>query len=144
MIRTTATKGQKSTWEAKKQFLKKNFPKLSTADLNFEESRKEEMFVWLEGKLALTRKELEYIIAKIWIFSWWAYQPWASINNPTNHMKLAVTNYTSLGSLIVSLISRINEILTIDRHTNLTGSHQRLTERFDVVMVRDHVRNVFK
>lgn len=64
MIRTSTTKGQRSTWETKKQFLKKNFPKLTAADLNFEESRKEEMFTWLEGKLALTRKELEYIVDK--------------------------------------------------------------------------------
>ena len=65
MIRTSTTKGQKSSWEMKKQFLKKNFPKLSAADLNFDEARKEEMFTWLEGKLALTRKELEYIMGKI-------------------------------------------------------------------------------
>jgi hypothetical protein len=64
MIRTSATSRQKSTWEAKKQFLKRNFPKLSVADLNFEESRKEEMFRWLEGKLALTRQELEHILTK--------------------------------------------------------------------------------
>ena len=64
MIRISATKGQRSTWEAKKKFIKKNFPKLRDADLNFEESQKEEMFTWLEGKLALTRKELEFIVNK--------------------------------------------------------------------------------
>lgn len=64
MIRTSTTKAQRSSWEAKKQFLKKNFPKLTAADLNFEESRKEEMFKWLEGKLALTRKDLENILEK--------------------------------------------------------------------------------
>ena len=64
MIRISTTTALRTNWERKKQFLKRNFPKLSEADLNFEESRKEEMFTWLEGKLALTRKELEYILEK--------------------------------------------------------------------------------
>jgi hypothetical protein len=64
MIRISTTKELRTTWERKKQFLKRNFPKLSDADLNFEESRKEEMFTWLEGKLALTRQELDYILEK--------------------------------------------------------------------------------
>jgi hypothetical protein len=52
----------KPGWIVQKAKLRVNFPKLTDADLNFDESRKIEMFEKLEVKLGLTSKELQLII----------------------------------------------------------------------------------
>ena len=55
----------KSTWENKKAKLKTRFPKLTEADLNFDETQKNEMFGKLEFKLGITSKELQVIIERL-------------------------------------------------------------------------------
>jgi hypothetical protein len=51
-----------SRWEAQKAKLKKQFPKLSDADLNFDETRKTEMLAALEFKLSIPAEELQLVI----------------------------------------------------------------------------------
>lgn len=62
MISINAVKSPKSSWEAQKAKLKLNFPKLTEADLNFDETRKNEMLRGLEPKLAMTPDELTLIM----------------------------------------------------------------------------------
>ena len=52
----------KANWEAQKSKLKLRFPKLTDADLNFDESNKEEMLIKLQGIVGRTKKELQVII----------------------------------------------------------------------------------
>jgi hypothetical protein len=52
----------KSRWEIQKEELKARFTKLTDEDLNFEETRKNEMFGKLALKLGITTRELEVII----------------------------------------------------------------------------------
>jgi len=62
MISVHSVKSPKSSWEAQKGKLKLNFPKLTDADLNFDETRKKEMLRGLEPKLAMTPDELTLIM----------------------------------------------------------------------------------
>jgi hypothetical protein len=58
---TSKTKSAIS-WEEKKVKLKRIFPKLTSADLNYTEATKFEMFNRLEFKLAMTSKEINEMI----------------------------------------------------------------------------------
>jgi hypothetical protein len=49
-------------WEAQKAKLKLKFPKLTDADLNFDETKKNEMLSKLQVKVGRTTKELQVII----------------------------------------------------------------------------------
>ena len=51
-----------SNWEAQKAKLKLRFPKLTDADLNFDERYKEDMLIKLQGIVGRTKKELQVII----------------------------------------------------------------------------------
>lgn len=51
-----------SKWETQKEKLKLKFPKLTDADLNFDESNKLEMLTQLQVKVGRTTKELQLII----------------------------------------------------------------------------------
>ncbi|MFD1001046.1 hypothetical protein ACFQ21_17095 [Ohtaekwangia kribbensis] len=51
-----------SRWEAQKTKLKKQFPALTDADLDFDETNKVTMFEALELKLSIPAKELQLII----------------------------------------------------------------------------------
>ena len=62
MIAQKISAGLKPGWIAQKAKLRVKFPKLTDADLNFEESRKREMLSSLEIKLAMTSQELQVII----------------------------------------------------------------------------------
>lgn len=62
MMATNAVKSPKANWEAQKAKLKSKFPKLTDEDLNFDETRKDEMLNRLEPKLAITTQELKLII----------------------------------------------------------------------------------
>jgi hypothetical protein len=62
MITTRGSTAQRSNWEAQKAKLKLAFPKLTAEDLNFDETRKNEMFSKLELKLGMTTNELQVII----------------------------------------------------------------------------------
>jgi hypothetical protein len=64
MIATKVYTKVKANWATQKAILKTQFPKLSDEDLNFDESRKGEMLLKLEVKLALTAKELQVIMEK--------------------------------------------------------------------------------
>jgi hypothetical protein len=55
-------KSRGSNWEAIKIKLKKKYPQLTDADLNFDESRKTEMLTKLQVTLGKTFKELRDII----------------------------------------------------------------------------------
>lgn len=50
-----------SRWETQKSKLKKQFPALTDADLNFDETEKVTMFEALEIKLSVPAKELQLI-----------------------------------------------------------------------------------
>jgi hypothetical protein len=52
-------------WEAQKAKLKLKFPKLTDADLNFDETKKNEMLSKLQVKLGRTVKELQVIIGTL-------------------------------------------------------------------------------
>lgn len=52
----------KSNWEGQKDKLKLKFPKLTDADLDFDESKKFEMLTQLQAKVGRTTKELQVII----------------------------------------------------------------------------------
>jgi hypothetical protein len=54
--------GHETNWEAQKAKLKLRFPKLTDADLNFDESNKNEMLNKLQGIVGMTAKELQVII----------------------------------------------------------------------------------
>lgn len=62
MMATNVAKSPKANWEAQKAKLKSQFPKLTDDDLNFDETRKDEMLKLLEPKLAITVQELKLII----------------------------------------------------------------------------------
>jgi hypothetical protein len=51
-----------SRWEAQKMKLKKQFPALTDADLDFDETNKVTMFKAMELKLSIPAKELQLII----------------------------------------------------------------------------------
>lgn len=62
MIATQFSPKANSRWEAQKAKLKKQFPKLSDSDLDFDESKKNEMLTALEFKLSIPAEELQLII----------------------------------------------------------------------------------
>jgi hypothetical protein len=53
---------KKRNWEEQKQKLKLTFPKLTDADLNFDERFKDVMLNKLQGIVGRTKKELQVII----------------------------------------------------------------------------------
>ena len=53
---------KKKNWEAQKMKLKSTFPKITDADLNFDERFKDVMLNKLQGIVGRTRKELQAII----------------------------------------------------------------------------------
>jgi hypothetical protein len=55
-------KSRGSEWEEIKLKLKKKYPQLTTADLNYDETKKTEMLNKLQVKLGKTFKELQDII----------------------------------------------------------------------------------
>lgn len=55
-------KNPRSTWEGQKAKLRVNFPKLTDADLDYDETKKDEMLNKLEFKLAMSTNELKVII----------------------------------------------------------------------------------
>lgn len=62
MIATQSSRQTNSKWEAQKAKLKKQFPKLSDADLDFDQTQKTEMLAALEFKLSIPAEELQVII----------------------------------------------------------------------------------
>jgi hypothetical protein len=62
MVAQKISVGGKPGWIAQKAKLRVKFPKLTDADLNYDESRKREMLNSLEIKLAMTSQELQVII----------------------------------------------------------------------------------
>lgn len=58
-------KSPKSNWEVQKAKLKLQFPKLTDADLNFDETRKQDMLKHLEPKLAIPPDELLLIMESL-------------------------------------------------------------------------------
>lgn len=58
----TKMKDPNSHWEMQKDKLKLKFPKLTDADLDFDESNKFEMLTKLQSKVGRTTKELQVII----------------------------------------------------------------------------------
>jgi hypothetical protein len=62
MVITKTGKGVKHTWEEQKDRLKQVFPRLESADLNYYEYQKAEMFRQLEFKLGITTEELVVIM----------------------------------------------------------------------------------
>jgi thymidylate synthase len=55
----------RTNWEEQKDKLKLKFPKLTDADLNFDESKKFEMLTQLQVKVGRTAKELQEIIESL-------------------------------------------------------------------------------
>jgi hypothetical protein len=53
---------KKRNWEAQKEKLKMSFPKITDADLNFDERFKDVMLTKLQGIVGRTKKELQVII----------------------------------------------------------------------------------
>jgi hypothetical protein len=53
---------QKKKWESQKEKLKLTFPKITDADLNFDERFKEVMLNKLQGVVGRTKKELQIIM----------------------------------------------------------------------------------
>jgi hypothetical protein len=53
---------KKKSWEHQKEKLKLSFPKLTDADLNFDERFKDVMLTKLQGIVGRTKKELQVII----------------------------------------------------------------------------------
>jgi hypothetical protein len=53
---------RKKNWEDQKEKLKLRFPKLTDADLNFDERFKDVMLTKLQGIVGRTKKELQVII----------------------------------------------------------------------------------
>jgi len=53
---------RRRSWEAQKEKLKLVFPKLTDADLNFDERFKDVMLNKLQGIVGRTKKELQVII----------------------------------------------------------------------------------
>ena len=53
---------KRRNWEEQKEKLKLTFPKLTDADLNFDERFKEVMLIKLQGIVGRTKKELQVII----------------------------------------------------------------------------------
>lgn len=62
MIATQSSRKTNSKWEEQKAKLKKQFPKISDADLDFDETKKVEMLTALEFKLSIPAEELQVII----------------------------------------------------------------------------------
>lgn len=53
---------KRKNWEAQKEKLKMSFPKLTDADLNYDERFKDVMLIKLQGIVGRTKKELQVII----------------------------------------------------------------------------------
>ena len=51
-----------TNWEEQKAKLKLAFPKITDADLNFDERYKDDMLIRLQGIVGRTKKELQVII----------------------------------------------------------------------------------
>ena len=62
MTETKVSSFRRSKWEIQKSKLKIQFSKLTDTDLNFDETRKNEMLSSLEFKLGMTKEELQVII----------------------------------------------------------------------------------
>ncbi|ESU26361.1 csbd family protein [Flavobacterium limnosediminis JC2902] len=60
----TVTAPVKLNWEDQKKKLRAKFSTLTDADLNFEEGKKNEMFLKIQTKLGKTRSELDDVISK--------------------------------------------------------------------------------
>ncbi len=54
-----------ASWDDQKKKLKAKFSTLTDADLNFEESKKEEMMKKVQAKLGKTKEELAKIVAAL-------------------------------------------------------------------------------
>lgn len=65
MFSTKVPTTPRSNWEEQKDKLKLKFPKLTDADLNFDESKKFEMLNQLQAKVGRTTKELQIIIESL-------------------------------------------------------------------------------
>lgn len=62
-MHTTDTEKMITRWEKQKAILKEKFKKLTPADLDFAETRKNEMLGKLALKLGMTTREISSIIA---------------------------------------------------------------------------------
>lgn len=62
MIAAQSSRKTNSKWDEQKTKLKKQFPKLTDADLDFDETQKIEMLAALEFKLSIPSEELQIII----------------------------------------------------------------------------------
>jgi hypothetical protein len=58
-------KSPKTNWEGQKARLKASFPKLTDEDLNFDENQRTEFLSHMEVKLALTARELTFIMESL-------------------------------------------------------------------------------
>jgi hypothetical protein len=65
MMTAKIGKSPKVNWDAQKAKLKLTFPKLTAADLNFDETQKTEMLMKLELKLAMSSEEIRFIIESL-------------------------------------------------------------------------------
>ena len=63
MSNPNATPAATANWTEQKGKLKAKFSNLTDADLNYEESKKEEMIGKIQSKLGKTREEMTAIIA---------------------------------------------------------------------------------
>ena len=61
-METNDTQNMTNGWEKQKAILKNKFKKLTQADLDFAENRKNEMFGKLALKLGMTTREIRNII----------------------------------------------------------------------------------
>lgn len=62
MIATQSSRKTNSKWDEQRAKLKKQFPKLTDADLDYDETQKIEMLTALEFKLSIPAEELQIII----------------------------------------------------------------------------------
>jgi hypothetical protein len=54
-----------ASWSEQKNLLKAKFPTLSDTDLQYEESKKEEMFKTIQVKLGKSREELNSVLQTV-------------------------------------------------------------------------------
>jgi hypothetical protein len=59
------TVSHESNWLTQKNKLKAAFPSLTDADLNYDQTKKNEMFKKLQAKLGKTEKELGAVLEKL-------------------------------------------------------------------------------
>lgn len=64
-MKKNVIKSPRGKWDAQKAKLKMSFPKLTTADLNFDETHKEDMLNHLEVKLAIPPAELTLMMESL-------------------------------------------------------------------------------